>query len=103
MSHDTLCIICVPCHWFCVALPGAAAAAAATAATAAAAAAAAAVAGESSPGFVEFMYKHIIPACFLAPLRSTFDFGDAHSFLVSCLYLALLRVSVIEFICLGSR
>ena len=90
MSHDTLCIICVvPCHWFCVALPSAIAAAA--------------TAGESSPGFVEFMYKHIIPACFLAPLKSTFDFGDAHSFLVSCLYLALLRVSVIEVFCLGSR
>ncbi len=34
------------------------------------------------PGFVEYMYKHILPACFLAPLKPTFDLNDGHSFLV---------------------
>lgn len=56
--------------------------------------AAAATAGESSPGFVEFMYKHIIPACFLAPLKSTFDFGDAHSFLALGEIAAVLKAVV---------
>ena len=34
------------------------------------------------PGFVDYMYKHIVPACFLAPLKITFDLNDGHSFLV---------------------
>ena len=35
------------------------------------------------PGFVEYTYKHILPACFLAPLRATFDLNDGYAFLVS--------------------
>lgn len=34
------------------------------------------------PGFVEYMYKNILPACFLAPLKDTFDFNDGNSFVV---------------------
>ena len=34
-------------------------------------------------GFEDFMYKNIIPACFMAPLKPTFDLGDAQTVLVS--------------------
>ena len=42
-------------------------------------------ASEKSPlaGFSEFMYKNIVPACFLAPLKPTFDLTDAQTVLVS--------------------
>jgi len=30
-------------------------------------------------GFNEFTYKHIIPACFLAPMKPTFDLSDAQT------------------------
>ena len=30
-------------------------------------------------GFSEFIYKHIIPACFLAPMKPTFDLSDAQT------------------------
>ena len=33
-------------------------------------------------GFVDYSYKHVLPACFIAPLESSFDFNDGHSFLV---------------------
>lgn len=32
-------------------------------------------------GFVEFMYNHIVPACFVAPLKDTFDLNDAQTIL----------------------
>ncbi|GBM46917.1 Exportin-T [Araneus ventricosus] len=32
-------------------------------------------------GFVEFMYNHIVPACFMAPLKETFDLNDAQTIL----------------------
>ena len=35
------------------------------------------------PGFVEYMYKKILPACFLAPLKPTFDLNDGNSFVVN--------------------
>lgn len=34
-------------------------------------------------GFPDFIYKHIVPACFLAPLKPTFDLADAQTVLVS--------------------
>lgn len=33
-------------------------------------------------GFSDFIYKHIVPACFLAPLKPTFDLCDAQTVLV---------------------
>ncbi|XP_077449465.1 exportin-T isoform X2 [Stigmatopora argus] len=30
-------------------------------------------------GFADFSYKHIVPACFLAPLKPTFDLSDAQT------------------------
>jgi exportin-T len=36
--------------------------------------------GKDGPAeFVEFVYKQIVPACFLAPLRDTFDLNDAQT------------------------
>lgn len=36
--------------------------------------------GKDGPSeFVEFVYKQIVPACFLAPLRDTFDLNDAQT------------------------
>uniref|UniRef100_A0A2K5DTW7 Exportin-T n=1 Tax=Aotus nancymaae TaxID=37293 RepID=A0A2K5DTW7_AOTNA len=32
-------------------------------------------------GFADFVYKHIVPACFLAPLKQTFDLADAQTVL----------------------
>uniref|UniRef100_A0A1A8EQ40 Exportin-T n=2 Tax=Nothobranchius korthausae TaxID=1143690 RepID=A0A1A8EQ40_9TELE len=32
-------------------------------------------------GFPDFIYKHIVPACFLAPLKPTFDLSDAQTVL----------------------
>ncbi|XP_061920622.1 exportin-T [Entelurus aequoreus] len=32
-------------------------------------------------GFDDFVYKHIVPACFLAPLKPTFDLSDAQTVL----------------------
>lgn len=34
-------------------------------------------------GFVQYMYDHIIPACFIAPLKPDFDLDDGVSFMVS--------------------
>ena len=40
--------------------------------------------GKDGPvGFADFVYKHIVPACFLAPLKQTFDLADAQTVLVS--------------------
>lgn len=32
-------------------------------------------------GFVEFMYNNIVPSCFIAPLKDTFDLNDAQTIL----------------------
>ena len=38
------------------------------------------VAAEASMlGFSEFIYKHIVPACFTAPMKPTFDLTDAQT------------------------
>jgi exportin-T len=37
---------------------------------------------EGPEGFVEFMYEFIVPACFLAPSKPTFDLADAQTLLV---------------------
>ena len=33
-------------------------------------------------GFPDFIYKNIVPACFMAPLKPTFDLSDAQTVLV---------------------
>ncbi|KAI1239346.1 hypothetical protein IHE44_0012464 [Lamprotornis superbus] len=41
--------------------------------------------GKDGPvGFADFVYKHIVPACFLAPLKQTFDLADAQTVLEFC-------------------
>lgn len=42
-------------------------------------------------GFPDFIYKHIVPACFLAPLKTTFDLSDAQTVLVSSCTTRLLK------------
>jgi len=38
--------------------------------------------GRQGPAeFAAFLYEHVVPACFLAPLRSTFDLTDAQTVL----------------------
>ncbi|XP_036107938.1 exportin-T isoform X4 [Molossus molossus] len=38
--------------------------------------------GKDGPvGFADFVYKHIVPACFLAPLKQSFDLADAQTVL----------------------
>ena len=34
---------------------------------------------DGPPQFAQFLYEHVVPACFLAPLRSTFDLSDAQT------------------------
>lgn len=34
-------------------------------------------------GFVDYMYSHILPACFVAPLKPGFDLNDGQFYLVS--------------------
>lgn len=34
---------------------------------------------EEPDGFTQFIYKNIVPACFMAPLKSTFDLSDAQT------------------------
>ena len=41
---------------------------------------------DTLPGFIDYSYKHVLPACFNAPLEASFDLNDGHSFLVSCQY-----------------
>lgn len=51
--------------------------------------------GKDGPvGFADFVYKHIVPACFLAPLKQTFDLADAQTVLV-CITVGLLVVAVV--------
>ena len=35
------------------------------------------------PLFRDFIYKYVIPACFLAPLQKTFDLTDAQTVMVN--------------------
>ena len=42
-------------------------------------------------GFGEFIYKSIVPATFVAPMKSTFDMNDAQTILVCILALLLIH------------
>ncbi|XP_052780847.1 exportin-T-like [Mya arenaria] len=46
---------------------------------------------EGLPGFVDFVYKNIVPACFLAPLKPDFDMRDGQSALAVSEMAACLR------------
>lgn len=38
--------------------------------------------GQDNPeGFIDFLYKNILPACFMAPLKPHFDISDAQTLL----------------------
>ena len=39
-------------------------------------------ADDKMPGFVDVLYKHIVPACFTAPLQPSFDLNDGNAFVV---------------------
>ena len=39
--------------------------------------------GDAVTGFVEYMYTHILPACFIAPLKPSFELSDGQFYLVS--------------------
>ena len=45
---------------------------------------------DALPGFMDYSYKHILPACFIAPLESSFDFNDGHSFLVKLIIVVII-------------
>ena len=32
-------------------------------------------------GFVDYVYEHVVPACFMGPLKPTFDLSDAQTVL----------------------
>lgn len=60
--------------------------------------------GKDGPvGFADFVYKHIVPACFLAPLKQTFDLADAQTVLVRimefwfCFFFSFVLVGQIQF------
>jgi len=36
----------------------------------------------SDESFKEYIYDHIVPACFMAPLKPFFDLNDAQTYLV---------------------
>ena len=45
---------------------------------------------DALPGFMDYSYKHILPTCFIAPLESSFDFNDGHSFLVKLIIIVMI-------------
>lgn len=54
--------------------------------------------GKDGPvGFADFVYKHIVPACFLAPLKQTFDLADAQTVLVCIMVLVCFFFFLLSF------
>jgi len=43
-------------------------------------------------GFVDYMYKTIIPACFIVPSKSSFDLNDGHTFQASSLSIIIIVI-----------
>lgn len=56
---------------------------------------------DALPGFMDYSYKHILPACFIAPLESSFDFNDGHSFLVK-LIIIIVMIDLVNWIVINS-
>ena len=44
--------------------------------------------GQTVVGFDNFIYDSVVPACFMAPLKSTFDLRDGQTVGVSFVYLS---------------
>ena len=56
---------------------------------------------DALPGFMDYSYKHILPTCFIAPLESSFDFNDGHSFLVK-LIIIVIMIGLVNWIVINS-
>ena len=49
-----------------------------------------------TPGFKDFIYKNIAPACFVVPSKITFDLNDAQTFLVSISHYVLFLCLIMD-------
>lgn len=52
-----------------------------------------------SNGFQEFIYKNIVPATFMAPMKSTFNLADAQTILVGSFSLAFYLETLFFLLC----
>ena len=47
---------------------------------------------------MDYVYKTIVPACFIVPMKSSFDLNDGHTFLVSTLALTVLLECFVDLV-----